>query len=367
MTSSAKSLDSTQNKQPLYDCLDKLILRENCVLCYDFNLAKQLPEILRENWGIYSAADAVKNRDLVRLFKLIDPQNDSKLDINKIPALLEKSGVDLERYSAIGSLEQVGHTEEEFSRLTKTTQDQGDQALEAIKTMQLDLGQGKENGKRYDPHLLNEQLLPLYFHRVCAVPATTLEKLMNSYIWGILIESWKYQGWIDPRVPTLSIGPRWLTEILYFRKIHGLTQHIGLDLFSDDPSMVTEGDMHNIPFPDNHFGLIFIKNTVNKSYDVRKLVSEMIRVVRPGGIIITDDDTGFGFTTPLTRTDVQKAANLARLFVVKTTSQVLICQDTPLNPNPGQRAVATSNARLAVRVIKSGSPSFCPSSEFGER
>jgi SAM-dependent methyltransferase len=351
----------------IFNCLDKLIERENCVLCYDFNLAVQLPDILRENWGIYSAAEVVKNRDLVKLFKLIDPKNTAKLDINQLPELLTRSGVNLDRYSAIGSVEQVGHSENEFSRLTKTTQDQGAGALEAIKSMQLDLGQGKEKGKRYDPHLLNDQMLPLYFQRVCAVPASPLEKLMNSYFWGILIEAWKYQGWIDTRVPTLSIGPRWLTEILYFRKIHGLSQHIGLDLFSDDPEMVVEGDMHKIPFPDNHFGFIFIKNTVNKSYDVRKLVSEMIRVTRPGGIIMTDDDTGFGFTTPLTRTDVQKASNLARIFVHKTVSQVLICQDNPLKPNPGQRAVATSNARLAVRVIKSGSPSFAGSCELGTK
>jgi SAM-dependent methyltransferase len=358
---------TVESNKSLYDCLDKVISRDNCVLCFDFSLVKQLPDILRENHGICTAADVVKNRELVKLFKLVDSSNSAKLDPRKLPELIEQSGIDLERYSTASSVEQVGHAETEFSRLTKTTQDQGSEALEAIKSMQLDLGQGKEKGKRYDPHLLNEQMLPLYFHRVCAVPATPVEKLMNSYIWGILIEAWKYQGWLDARVPTLSIGPRWLTEILYFRKIHGLTQHIGLDLFSDDPTMVTEGDMHKIPFPDNHFGFIFIKNTVNKSYDVRKLVSEMIRVTRPGGIIVTDDDTGFGFTTPLTRTDVQKASNLARVFLAQTVAQILICQDTPLKPNPGQKAVATSNARLAVRVMKSGLVSFNSSSAFYEQ
>jgi SAM-dependent methyltransferase len=103
-----------------------------------------------------------------------------------------------------------------------------------------------------------------------------------------------FQGFIRDRVvradePVLTIGPRWAGEIRYFRQVVGFTAAIGLDLFSKDPDLVKVGDMHEMPFPDNHFGLVYQRNTFDKSYDIRRAVDECARVLRPGGVLVTDD------------------------------------------------------------------------------
>jgi hypothetical protein len=335
----------------LYQLLDKWIIRENCLLCYDFTLVQQLPDILSENFGIRTSSDVLACADLVRLFDLVDTQ---KYEISQLPGLIERTGIDLSRYSTIGSLKQIGNSDEQFSRLTKAVQNDGSQAIEAIRTMQMDLGQGREHGSKYEAHLLDENNLPIYLQRVSSVRPTPLQKFMNSSFWGILIEAWKYQGYLKPSMPSLSIGPRWLTEILYFRRIHGLSNHIGLDLFSDDPQMVVAGDMHAIPFPDNHFTFIFLKNVMDKSYNMRLLVKELIRVVAPGGIIVADHDCSLGFNTPLTRTDIQKSRNLLRLFSSRTELVSLIVEDTDITPNYPPDATITYrlNSRLGIRIHK---------------
>ena len=144
-----------------------------------------------------------------------------------------------------------------------------------------------------------------------------------------------------------------MTEIEFFRDVIGLRQHIGLDLFSDDRALVTAGDMHEMPFPDRHFQLIFIKNTVDKSYNVRKLVDELLRVVRSRGIIVVDQICGYGDCTPLTRTDIQKSENLLRLFKARAKVRTLVQSDVDLKALRGAITGdrASTNARLAIQVV----------------
>ena len=158
---------------------------------------------------------------------------------------------------------------------------------------------------------------------------------------------------MKPEVPSLSIGPRWVTEIRFFREILGLKCHVGLDLFSDDAGLVVAGDMHAMPFPDNNFQLIFIKNTIDKSYDFRQLVREMLRVLRPGGIVVIDQIAGYGDCSPLTRTDIQRAENLARVFQANASEKlsIFVQKDIALDSIGGPRNDrAKFNSRLAFRL-----------------
>ena len=152
--------------------------------------------------------------------------------------------------------------------------------------------------------------------------------------------------------PSLSVGPRWVTEIQFFREVVGLKNHIGLDLFSDDPDLVIAGDMHRMPFPSEHFNLIFLKNIVDKSYRVRTLVEELIRVMEPGGIVIVDQICGYGACNPLTRTDIQHARNLLRLFEARARTHALVCQDVDVSGigDAKEGSAKRYNARLAIRV-----------------
>ena len=136
---------------------------------------------------------------------------------------------------------------------------------------------------------------------------------------------------------------------MYFRQMHDLPKHIGLDLFSDDPSLVVAGDMHKMPFPDSYFSFVFLKNVIDKSYNARVLIRELIRVVRPGGIVICDNDCSYGVTDPLGRTDIQKSANLFRAFKARSFVVPLICKDYDTPQSRSRRVV-----RLAMRIFKSG-------------
>jgi SAM-dependent methyltransferase len=87
----------------------------------------------------------------------------------------------------------------------------------------------------------------------------------------------------------LTLGPRWVGEIHYFRDVIGFSNAIGLDLFSKDTNLVRIGDMHCMPFADSTFGLVYQRNTFNKAYDIRKALEECQRVLRDGGILISDE------------------------------------------------------------------------------
>ena len=163
---------------------------------------------------------------------------------------------------------------------------------------------------------------------------------------------WIATGALNTEHASLSVGPRWVSEIEFFRQIVGLEKHVGLDLFSDDADLVVAGDMHAMPFPDGHFQFIFLKNVVDKSYDIRKLVCEIFRVMRPGGIVVVDQICGYGHTTPLTRTDIQKAGNLARIFERFGKIEQLVCMDVDIS-GIGDSAGTDEkryNARLALRL-----------------
>jgi hypothetical protein len=107
--------------------------------------------------------------------------------------------------------------------------------------------------------------------------------------WTPLIGRLVTERILDASEPVLTIGPRWVGEIVYFREGLGLTATIGLDLFSTDEELVHVGDMHDMPFQDDVFGLVYQRNTFDKSYDIRAALRECVRVLRDGGVLISDD------------------------------------------------------------------------------
>ena len=103
----------------------------------------------------------------------------------------------------------------------------------------------------------------------------------------------------------LCIGPRWPLEITWVRNTFGFNNVTGLDLFSTDENLVVKGDMHQMPFENNSFNVVYQRNTFNKSYDIRKALDECVRVLKPGGYLISDDcyDYNVG-VNELTRTNI---------------------------------------------------------------
>ena len=94
---------------------------------------------------------------------------------------------------------------------------------------------------------------------------------------------------LNSKSHVLSIGCRWVGEIKYIRNTFNLPNTFGLDLFSKDEEYVKVGDIHKAPFEDNTFDVVYQKNTFNKLYDLRKALDECIRILKPGGLLVSDD------------------------------------------------------------------------------
>jgi SAM-dependent methyltransferase len=331
--------------------IERLAPRGQCVLGYDRSLAEQMPEILWEMHGIAPEA-AELPAEAVRLFDLLDSSKRLPRHASQLPALLAMDPEISSRLRTHGDAARVARVASQFDHWTEQ---RAEDDRESVITLQKDLGRGQYNSsmKEYSADRGVRRLRD-YLGSVTTAPRSLAERLARRSFWELKIGLWRLFGRVDTSLPSLSVGPRWVTEIHFFRDVLGFRRHIGLDLFTDDPTLVTTGDMHQMPFPDAHFGLVFLKNVVDKSYDIRKLVSELIRVAAPGGVVIVDQICGYGYCTPITRTDIQSARNLKRLFERRARIETLACSDIDISgigdaKETGERRY---NARLAIKILK---------------
>jgi SAM-dependent methyltransferase len=88
---------------------------------------------------------------------------------------------------------------------------------------------------------------------------------------------------VDPDSKFLFVGPRTENELLFLKGL-GYKNVTGLDLISYSP-WVKVGDMHNMPFETNSFDVVICGWTIPYSTDCYKLVQEMARVCRSGGVL----------------------------------------------------------------------------------
>ena len=327
-----------------------IISRPDCVLSFDADLIDLLPDIVAERHGISDDADIEKMPALVDLFDLLQVTTGTRR-ISDLPRLIRSSGAILEEFDARYFEGRIAKVAKEFDHWSE---EKVSDSLDAVVTLQKDLGMGAHNASsgRYDARRNNSEL-KRYLRSVTTPPATLIERVLRKTFWEIRFSKWMARGMIDSDRPSLSVGPRWTSEIEFFRQIVGLRKHIGLDLFSDDPEMVVAGDMHEMPFPTEEFQFSFLKNVVDKSYDVRKLVRELRRVTCPGGIVVIDQICGYGHTSPLTRTDIQRAENLALIFERYGDVERLVCQDVDISGIGDSAGTSETrfNARLALRLV----------------
>jgi ubiquinone/menaquinone biosynthesis C-methylase UbiE len=94
------------------------------------------------------------------------------------------------------------------------------------------------------------------------------------------------------------------------------------------------GDFHELPFSDGYFDLVFIASAVHHTYSPRKVIGEMFRVVRSGGIVhLENEPLARSFATYTFRcsragsyTPLEQALNDAQLLWIVSS------------PYPGSRA-----------------------------
>ena len=77
----------------------------------------------------------------------------------------------------------------------------------------------------------------------------------------------------------LHIAP----ELCYMKRFESLPKLEYLTADLESPLAKIKMDIHNIPFPENSFDIIFCNHVLEHVKDDRKVMSEILRVLKPGG------------------------------------------------------------------------------------
>ncbi len=134
----------------------------------------------------------------------------------------------------------------------------------------------------------------------------------------------------------LIIGPRHVDEILFFRHHLGLKNTIGLDLFNEK-DLIFYGDMHDMPFEDNRFRLVFSAKTFPYAYNLRKVIGELGRVLKRPGYIVNIDSAGrTQGPDPLGRSDTANLETVLSMYY--PFPHQVIAQDPGRSHNPEKRS-----------------------------
>jgi ubiquinone/menaquinone biosynthesis C-methylase UbiE len=64
----------------------------------------------------------------------------------------------------------------------------------------------------------------------------------------------------------------------------GLSNVTGVDLWPTD-SRIVKGDMHDLPFPDDQFDLVFASHVFEHSYDFTKVANQVERTLKKNGYL----------------------------------------------------------------------------------
>jgi len=146
----------------------------------------------------------------------------------------------------------------------------------------------------------------------------------------------------------LCIGPRNASELEYF-KSKALSNVVGIDLFSQSPDILVM-DMHCMTFPDDHFDIIYASHSLEHAYDVHKVVSEIIRVARPGALVAIETPVQYE-TRGADLVDFGNLQNLHAVFEPHI-AQVLWSDEQP--PHTLWNENGTAVVRTVFSIRKNG-------------
>lgn len=91
--------------------------------------------------------------------------------------------------------------------------------------------------------------------------------------------------------PVLCLGPRNGIELGRLREA-GMKDVVGLDLISSSQE-IWVGDMHDMPFDDHRFGMVWASHVLEHALHPQTVFSEIRRVLKPGGYLFVAYPTSF--------------------------------------------------------------------------
>lgn len=110
----------------------------------------------------------------------------------------------------------------------------------------------------------------------------------------------------------LAVGCCNMIEIYAF-KSYGYEEVTGIDVVSQNPAHIKLMDMHNMSFKNAKFDVVYCSGALQCSYDPGKVVAELVRVLKPGGLLAVVVPVGFT-TDDVYPLDVGSLEGLLQLF-----------------------------------------------------
>ena len=104
-------------------------------------------------------------------------------------------------------------------------------------------------------------------------------------------------GFLKPGTAVLCLGARSGAEVRAFLDLECFAVGIDLNPGADSP-LVIRGDFHDIPFEADFADVIFT-NSLDHAFDIRKIIAEIQRVLKPDGFLIVEAVPGLKEGVPL--------------------------------------------------------------------
>jgi SAM-dependent methyltransferase len=122
-------------------------------------------------------------------------------------------------------------------------------------------------------------------HQQSKLPHLDLSEYDRAYR-GQLRERLREHPFIRPGASVLCLAARQGTEVKAFHDLGCFAVGLDLNPGPDNP-LVLPGDFHNVPFPTASVDVIFT-NSFDHSFDPTKLIGEIIRLLKPGGVLVLE-------------------------------------------------------------------------------
>lgn len=106
---------------------------------------------------------------------------------------------------------------------------------------------------------------------------------------GFIQEFKKLESFIGPETDALCLGARTGQEVVALKKL-GVKNVIGIDIVPQEPHVIL-GDIHDLDFEDSSFDFVYT-NIMDHSIDPKKMVQEIERVLRVGGLVFIQIQLG---------------------------------------------------------------------------
>jgi SAM-dependent methyltransferase len=144
----------------------------------------------------------------------------------------------------------------------------------------------------------------------------------------------------------LCVGCRNTLELDRFHA-RGFDDVIGIDVFSQREDIKVM-DMHEMTFPDNSFDVVYASHALEHSYDVQRVVAEVVRVAREGAIVGVEVPVRVQASTA-DRIVFSGLGELRAAFEPSISEELLAEEQPPHSPTNDQ---GTEIARLVFRLRK---------------